>query len=140
MKRTIVIYGLSLAALIALLKIIEYRLFVHDFSFEVYAGVIAILFTALGIWAGLRLTRKKVVIIGPEFQLDANAVARLGISKRQQEVLNLMSKGMSNQEIADTLFVSVNTIKTHSSNLFQKLDVSRRAQAVKRAKELRLIP
>jgi len=140
LKRTIVIYGLSLAALIALLKIIEYRLFVHDFSFEVYAGVIAILFTALGIWAGLRLTRKKVVIIGPEFQLDANAVARLGISKRQQEVLNLMSKGMSNQEIADTLFVSVNTIKTHSSNLFQKLDVSRRAQAVKRAKELRLIP
>ena len=140
LKRTIILYGLSLAALLAILKMVEYRLFVRDLSVEVYAGFIAVLFTSLGIWLGLKLTRKKVVVLSPDFRLDTSAIERLGISKREQEVLELISKGLSNQEIADKLFVSVNTIKTHSSNLFQKLEVSRRTQAIQRAKELRLIP
>ncbi|CAN5222529.1 response regulator transcription factor [soil metagenome] len=140
MRKTILIYGLSLAALLVILKTFEYRLFVRDLSMEVYAGFIAVLFTSLGVWVGLKLTRKKVVFISPDFQLDTLAIERLGISKRETEVLELISKGLSNQEIADKLFVSVNTIKTHSSNLFQKLDVSRRTQAIQRAKELRLIP
>lgn len=140
MKRTIFLYGLSLASLVALLKFFEYRLFIRDLSLEFYVGVVAVLFTALGVWVGRRLTKKIVIIASPDFHLDARALDRLGISKREFEVLELISIGLSNQEIADKLFVSVNTIKTHSSNLFQKLDVSRRTQAIQRAKELRLIP
>jgi len=139
-KRTIILYGLALAALIFVLKYMEYRLFVQDISTEVYIGIIAVLFTVLGIWAGLRLTRKKVIVAGPEFLFNEGGLERLGISKREHEVLGLMASGLSNQEIADKLFVSVNTIKTHTSNLFLKLEVSRRTQAIQKAKELRLIP
>ena len=140
-KRTIFIYGLSLAALISLLKILEYKLFVRDVSMEFYIGMIAVMFTVLGAWVGLKLTRKKPIIItNPDFRFDETRLERLGISKREHEVLELMSKGLSNQEIADTLFVSLNTIKTHSSNLFVKLDAKRRTQAIQRAKELYLIP
>lgn len=141
MTRTITLYGLALAALITLLKVLEYRLFVRDMSMEIYVGIIAILFTVLGVWAGLKLTRKKTVVItNPNFQLDEARLEALGISKREYEVLELMAKGFSNQEIADKLFVSLNTIKTHSSNLFLKLEAKRRTQAIQRAKELSLIP
>lgn len=140
MKRTIILYGLSLAVLIFLLKFIEYRFLVRDLSLEFYIGAIAIFFTALGVWAGLKLTKKKTVIItNPAFQFDQSRMDSLGISKREYEVLKLMAKGLSNQEIADRLFVSLNTIKTHSSNLFLKLGVSRRTQAVQKARELQLI-
>jgi NarL family two-component system response regulator LiaR len=139
-KRTVILYGLSLAVLIVVMKYFEYRLFVRDLSLEFYVGIVAIFFTALGVWAGLRLTRKKIVMISPDFRLDEAALERLGISKREKEVLDLIAGGLSNQEIADKLFVSLNTVKSHSSNLFQKLDVSRRTQAIQRAKELRLIP
>jgi two-component system, NarL family, response regulator LiaR len=140
MKRTVILYGLALAVLVFLLKYLEYRLIVHDLSIEFYVGLVALFFTGLGIWGGLKLTRKQVVRVGPEFILNEPELQRLGISKREHEVLELMAKGLSNQEIADKLFVSLNTIKTHLSNLFLKLDVSRRTQAVQRAKELRLIP
>ncbi len=140
MKRTVILYGLALAGLVLLLKYLEYRLIVHDLSIEFYVGSVALFFTGLGIWAGLKLTRKQVVVVGPEFILNDAELQRLGISKREHEVLELMAKGLSNQEIADKLFVSLNTIKTHSSNLFLKLDVNRRTQAIQRAKELRLIP
>jgi NarL family two-component system response regulator LiaR len=137
--RTVIIYGLALAALIALMRYIEYQFLTKSLSVEFYVGIVAIFFTALGIWAGLKLTRKKVEIIGPEFILNEAELARLDISKRELEVLELMASGLSNQEIADKLFVSLNTIKTHSSNLFLKLEVSRRTQAVQRARELRII-
>lgn len=140
MKRTVILYGLALAGLVFLLKYLEYRLIVHDLSIEFYVGLVALFFTGLGIWTGLKLTRKQVVRVGPEFILNESELQRLGISKREHEVLVLMAKGLSNQEIADKLFVSLNTIKTHLSNLFLKLEVSRRTQAVQRAKELRLIP
>ena len=126
--------------MVTLLKFVEYRLFVRDLSMEFYVGVVAVLFTSLGVWVGLKLTRKKVILISPDFVFDQPALDRLGISKREFEVLGLIASGLSNQEIADKLFVSVNTIKSHSSNLFQKLDVSRRTQAIQRAKELRIIP
>ncbi|MBI1769697.1 MAG: DNA-binding response regulator [Bacteroidetes bacterium] len=119
---------------------VEYRYYIHDLSIEFYVGGIAILFSALGIWAGLKLTRKKVITASPDFVLDETQMQKLGISKREHEVLQLMAQGLSNQEIADKLFVSLNTIKTHSSNLFLKLDVSRRTQAVQKGKALRLIP
>ena len=140
MKRTIILYSLALAALVFLMKFLEYRFIIRDLSLEFYFGIVAILFTALGIWAGLKLTRKKIVLVGQEFIFNESELQRLSISKRELEVLELISKGLSNQQIADTLFVSLNTIKTHSSNLFLKLDVNRRTQAVQRAKELRLIP
>lgn len=140
MKRTVILYGLALAVLIFLLKLLQYRLIIRDLSIEFYVGAVAVMFTGLGIWAGLKLTRKRVVMVGSEFILNEIELQRLGISKREHEVLGLMSQGLSNQQIADKLFVSLNTIKTHSSNLFLKLEVSRRTQAVQKAKELRLIP
>jgi DNA-binding CsgD family transcriptional regulator len=140
MRKTILLYGVAMAALTGILKFIEYRYFIRDFSLEFYLGAVAILFTSLGVWAGLRLTRKKVVIASQEFKLNEAELQRLTISKREYEVLELMSQGLSNQEIADKLFVSLNTIKTHSSNLFMKLDARRRTQAIHRAKELGLLP
>jgi len=140
MKRIVILYGLALAVLVFLLKYLEYRLIVHDLSIEFYIGLVALFFTGLGIWAGLKLTRKQIVIVGPDFFLNEAELNRLGISRREHDVLELMAKGLSNKEIADKLFVSLNTVKTHSSNLFLKLEVSRRTQAVQRGKELRLIP
>ena len=140
MLRIIVIYGIALAALVGVLKYVEYRFLVRDLSQEIYVGLIAFIFTGLGIWAGPRLLRRKVVFVRPDFVLDERALGRLGISKREHEVLELMAQGHSNQEIADKLYVSVNTVKTHLGNLFLKLEVSRRTQAVQKGKELGLIP
>ncbi len=140
MKKTIFLYGLALAVLILIMRMIEYRFLVRDLTLEFYVGTLAIFFTALGIWVGLRFTRKKVVVIRPEFQFNEKEQLQRGISKRELEVLELMAQGLANQEIADKLFVSLNTVKTHSSNLFSKLEVSRRTQAIQKAKELNLIP
>ena len=140
MWRTAIAYGLSFAALIFLLKFLEYRYIIRTLSIEVYLGLMSLFFTTLGVWVGLKLTRKKIVHVGTEFQFNQEAGDRLGISKRELEVLELMAAGLSNQEIADKLFVSLNTVKTHSSNLFLKLEVSRRTQAVQKAKEIKLIP
>jgi NarL family two-component system response regulator LiaR len=140
MRKTILLYGVALAALTGILKFIEYRFFVRDLSLEFYLGAVAVIFAGLGVWAGLRLTRRKVVIANPDFKLNEPELQRLGISKREYEVLELMAQGLSNQEIADKLFVSLNTVKTHSSNLFMKLDARRRTQAVRRAKEFGLLP
>jgi len=140
MRKTILLYGLAMAALTVILKFIEYRFFVHDLSLEFYLGAVAVLFTALGVWAGMRLTRRKVIVANPDFKLNEPEIQRLGISKREYEVLELMAQGLSNQEIADKLFVSLNTVKTHSSNRFMKLDARRRTQAIHRAKELGLLP
>jgi DNA-binding CsgD family transcriptional regulator len=145
MRKTVLLYGAAMAALIGVLKFIEYRYYVRDLSMEVYLGVVAALFTCLGVWVGLRLTRKKVVVVMPEVQRPDFLrkdleLQRLGISKREYEVLELIAQGHSNQEIAEKLFVSLNTVKTHSSNLFMKLDARRRTQAVIRAKERGLLP
>ena len=152
MRKTILLYGIAMAALIGLLKFIQYQFFVRDLSIEFYIGMVAILFVCLGAWAGSRLTRTKVSIVEKEvivervmvadsdFRVNAAELDRLGISKREYEVLELISQGLSNQEIADKLFVSMNTIKTHSSNLFMKLDARRRTQAIQRAREFGLLP
>jgi NarL family two-component system response regulator LiaR len=142
-KKTIILYGVALAVLVFILKFIEYRFFVRDLSLEFYIGLIAFLFTGIGIWSGLKLTSGKVIITtvpAQPYELNEAELKRLGISKREYEVLELMAEGLSNQEIADKLFVSLNTVKTHTSNLFLKLDTKRRTQAVQKAKALRLIP
>jgi len=139
-KKTIFLYGLALALLIFALRFIEYRFLVRDLTLEFYVGLVAILFAGLGIWIGLRLTRKEVVVVNPEFKFNEKEQSQRNISKRELEVLELMAQGLANQEIADKLFVSINTVKTHSSNLFSKLEVGRRTQAIKKAKGLGLIP
>ncbi|RAW01883.1 helix-turn-helix transcriptional regulator [Pseudochryseolinea flava] len=143
MRRTVVLYSLALAALVFILKFLEYRYFVRDLSMEFYLGLVAVMFTALGVWAGYKLTRKKPVVVEVpvrSFVLDEGLLAQLTISKREYEVLELIAKGLSNQEIANKLFVSLNTVKTHTSNLFSKLDVKRRTQAIEKAQSLRLLP
>ena len=139
MRRIIIVYGIAMAALVGLLKLVEYKYLIRDIPLEFYIGLVALLFTALGIWAGLRLTRRKVIHLSEPFEIDETNLQKLGISKREYEVLELISRGHSNQEIADKLFVSTSTIKTHVANLFAKLDASRRTQAISRAKELRII-
>lgn len=140
MNRTIVLYSLALAALLFLLQRLQFGYIVRDLSLEFYLAVVALLFTSVGIWAGLKLTRPKTkVIIKKDFEFNEEEFNRLGISNRELEVLELMAQGLSNQEIANKLFVSLNTVKTHSSNLFIKLDAKRRTQAVQKAKELGFI-
>jgi DNA-binding NarL/FixJ family response regulator len=138
--------AVSLGGLLFLLRWLELRvLFVHH-AMELYVGAIALIFTGLGIWLALRLVQRKTVIVEkeiavePDFSLNEEAVRETGISRRELEVLALMADGLSNQEIADKLFVSLNTVKTHSSRLFEKLGVKRRTQAVERGKSLRIIP
>jgi NarL family two-component system response regulator LiaR len=147
-----VLYGLSLAALLLLLKWLELRFVIIDHAFDVYIGAIAVIFTALGIWLALKLARPKTetIVIEKEvfihkrlaagFIPDEDQLARLGLSPRELEVLQLMAEGLSNQEIAGRLFVSLNTVKTHCSRLFEKLDVRRRTQAIDKAKKLNIIP
>lgn len=132
-----------LALLIFLLKVLEYKFFVRDLSLEFYIGVVALLFTGLGIWVGLKLTRKRNPMPPPavgSFVPNESALQQIGISPREYEVLEGMAQGFSNQEIADKLFLSINTVKTHTSNLFTKLDARRRTQAIQKAKALGLIP
>jgi NarL family two-component system response regulator LiaR len=140
MRRTIVIYGAAMAILVGLLKLIEYKYFVRDIPLEFYIGLVAVMFTALGVWAGLRLTRPKVITTSGSFELNQANLGKTGISSREYEVLELIAQGFSNEEIAEKLFVSISTVKTHVSNLFSKLDARRRTQAVQRAKELHIIP
>lgn len=145
-----ILYGISLALLLFLLKWLELRFVIFDHSFEIYATCIAIIFTALGIWLALKLSKPKIerVVIEKEvyvnrnenFVQDTSLIAQLELSKRELEILSLMAEGHSNQEMAAQLFISLNTIKTHNQNLFEKLDVKRRIQAVEKAKRLNIIP
>jgi ATP/maltotriose-dependent transcriptional regulator MalT len=133
---------------IVLLKVFEYRFLVVEHSVEIYGGLIALVFATLGIWLGLKLTRKKETIIVKEitvpapqtFTLNEDRLRDLGVTKRELEILALIAKGMSNREIAESLFVSENTVKTHSSRLFDKMGARRRTQAVQMGKDLGLIP
>jgi DNA-binding CsgD family transcriptional regulator len=143
-----ILYGLSLAVLLLLLKWLEWRFVIINHAFEIYAGSIALIFTGLGIWLAKKLITPKVKTVIVEKEVFANAafvlnqeeVNRLRLSAREMEVLQLMADGLSNQQIAERLFVSLNTIKTHTSNLFLKMEVERRTQAIEMAKRLGLIP
>lgn len=146
--KKVFIYGTVLGFLILGLKFAEYRFLIKSNSFEVYAGLIAILFAIVGIWGGSKFVKKKEILVVKEvlvqpkenFSVNENNLKQLGISKREHDVLMLMAQGLSNQEVADKLFVSLNTVKTHSSKLFEKLNVQRRTQAVQEAKKLGLVP
>jgi len=151
------IYSISLGFLLFLLKWLQLRFIIFDYSFEIYAGLIAIIFTALGIWLALKLSKPKIETVvvekevyvtrnenlhdpQTEFIRNTSLISQLELSKRELEILNLMAQGYSNEEIAAKIFVSLSTVKSHNQNLFQKLDVKRRIQAVEKARSLNLIP
>jgi DNA-binding CsgD family transcriptional regulator len=146
--RSVLIYGVSLAAALFLMKWLEWRFLIVSHAFEIYAGIIAVIFTGLGIWLALKLSKPKINVVTIEkvqtghkgFVLNKSTLAQSGISARELEVLELMALGLSNEEIAGRLFVSLSTIKTHLSNVFFKLNVRRRTQAVEKAKRMGLIP
>lgn len=147
-NRDTILYGISLAFLLFFLKWIELRFIIINHTLEIYIGLIALLFTGLGIWLALKLTKpkvetqiieKEITTKNADFIINEEAMTELSLSKRELEVLQLMADGLSNQEIAERLFVSLNTIKTHSSKVFEKMDVKRRTQAVEKAKRLSLI-
>lgn len=151
MKRYVILYGVLGGALIALLKFVEYRWLVLSHSVEIYGGLVAAVFVVLGLWLGATLTGRPERIVVREVEVPAAPVpaeggaldpARreaLGITKRELEILGLIAEGLSNREIAERIFVSENTVKTHSSRLFDKLNAKRRTQAVQLAKEMGLI-
>lgn len=148
-NRSILLYGASLAVLLLIMKWLEWRLIIIDHTFELYAGAVAVLFTALGIWLSNKLTRpktntviveKEVIVKAHDFILNEAELTRLGLTGREMEVLQSIADGLSNQQIAERLFLSLNTIKTHSSKLFEKLEVQRRTQAVEKARKLKIIP
>ena len=148
MKRHVLIYGLIGGILIAALKWAEYRFLVIEYSIEIYGGLIAATFAVLGIWLGLKLTGRRQTIVvkeipvpaGGPFVLDERKREDLHITRRELEILELIAQGLSNREIAEKLFVSENTVKTHSSRVFDKLGARRRTQAVQLGKEFGLLP
>jgi DNA-binding CsgD family transcriptional regulator len=148
MRKHVLRYGLLAGVLIAVLRLIEYRWLVVEHSVEIYGGLVAAVFASLGIWLGLRLTRRvetvvvrEVMVTAPvNFERDQGKLEALGITPRELEILQLIAEGLSNREIAERVCVSENTVKTHSSRVFDKLGARRRTQAVQMGKELRLIP
>jgi len=152
MRKHILLYGIVAGLLIACLKYIEYQWLVVDYSLEIYGGLVAAIFAALGIWLGLRLTRPKVTVqetvvvrevpvpAPADFVRDERKLESLGLTPRELEILQLIADGLSNREIAGRIGVSENTVKTHSSRVFDKLGARRRTQAVQLGKSMRLIP
>ena len=145
----IILYGSSLALLLLLLRGLELFVLFSPQSQDIYIGVIALLFTGLGIWLAMKLAKLKtetIIVEKPiyvytnnDFTPNEAEIENLSISKRELEVLQLMAEGLSNNEIAEKLFISLNTVKTHSSKVFEKLDVKRRTQAVEKAKKSGII-
>jgi two-component system, NarL family, response regulator LiaR len=148
--RLIWIYGGSLALLLFVLKWLELRFIIYDHALDIYIGAIALLFTLLGIWLALKLSKPKTktVIVektvyqpaAVDFSLNQAALREMGLSTRELEVLQLLAKGHSNKNIAEQLYVSLNTVKTHCSKIFEKMEVHSRMQAIEKAKGIGLLP
>jgi DNA-binding CsgD family transcriptional regulator len=147
MKR-ILLYAAAGGLLVAGLQFVEYQHFVRAYPGEVYGGIVAVIFTAVGITLGLKWTRAKEVVVirevrvrdaGP-FVLNLEELKRTGLTPRELEILGLIAEGLSNREIGEKVFVSENTVKTHSARVFEKLGAARRTQAVQEARRLGLIP
>ena len=153
MRKQVLIFGLVGGVLVTLLQWTEFHFVVLEHSIAIYGVLIAILFAGAGIWLGTRLLAPRERIVDriaeivapaaappPNFATDNTVRERLGITRREMEVLELVARGLSNREIGETLFVSENTVKTHCSRAFDKLGARRRTEAVQRSKELGLFP
>lgn len=151
--RSVIVFGIAAGVLILAMQLVEYRFLVVERSVEIYGAIVAGAFAAAGIWIGLKLTKTKVVPVevpvevrvevpvpaGP-FVLNTAKVDELGLTPRELEVLGLIAEGLSTKEMAERLFVSDNTVKTHANRVLEKLGASRRTQAVQVAKQFGLIP
>lgn len=137
MARTIILYALALALAVAALEWLEYRYVTRAFGTEIYIALLAIGFVGLGLWAGRRLTPRPA---GPGFRRNHEAIRSLGLTARECEILELLASGQSNKELARTLGISPNTVKTHLARLYEKLEVQKRVQAIEKARWLALIP
>ena len=158
MAKTVVVFGVAGGVLIAAMQFVEYRFLVVEHSLEIYGAILAAVFAAAGIWLGRTLRKTKIVPVetrvevpvevrvevpvpapsGP-FVPDATRIAELGLTPRELDVLQLIAEGLSTREMAERLFVSENTVKTHSGRVLDKLGASRRTQAVQLGKQLGLI-
>lgn len=140
MKKSILIYGILMGLLFAVLQIVEYKYSIRDIPTSAMMGVLAIIFISIGVWVGKSLGAKKN---GVDLEQQAENIEQrlllLKISAREYEVLQLINKGLSNQQIADHLFISLSTVKSHTSNLFEKLESKRRTQALQKAKKLEIL-
>jgi len=147
--RPILLYGLLLALLVFVLKWLQWKFLIVDNAIDIYVGLIAVFFTALGVWVANQLVKPKVetiigekeVILQPSenFLVDESALKKLNLNQREYQVLQLLAKGHSNADIANDLFLSLSTIKTHTSNLYLKMEVKSRTQAITKGKLLRII-
>jgi DNA-binding CsgD family transcriptional regulator len=137
MARTILLYALALAAGAGLLQWLEYRYVTRAYSTEIYVALLAAGFVGLGVWVGRKLTAAPPTA---GFVRNEAAIRSLGLSPRECEILALLASGQSNKEMARTLAISPNTIKTHVARVYEKLEVARRVQAIEKARWLRLIP
>lgn len=135
--KPVALYALALGVGAFLLEWLEYKYVTKAFATEIYIVLIAICFTGLGIWAGYRLTPKVAAV---PFERNGAALKALGLTEREVLVLERLAAGDANKEIARALDISPNTVKTHIANLFQKLEVERRTQAIQKARELRILP
>lgn len=146
--RPILVFGFVGGAVTLLLKSIEYRYLILEHSFQVYGGIVAVIFVVLGIWFGVTLTKKPETIVIKEvsapvtsaFTRNVAGMQAAGLTPRELQILELIAGGLSNREIAERIFVSENTVKTHSKRLFEKLNARRRTQAVAAGKELGILP
>ncbi len=137
MTRTVILYALALALAVAALQWLEHRYVMRSFSTEIYVALVAAAFVALGLWAGLRLTPRPAA---PGFERNEAAIRSIGLTARECEILELLASGRSNKELARTLGISPNTVKTHLARLYEKLDVANRIGAIEKARWLALIP
>ncbi len=139
LNKKILVFAGSFAAILIILKTIEFFFFHYKFTFETYLGIIATIFLTLGIYFGSKLGYKKVQNSSPQNSTTLNEGIETDLSLRELEVLLNISDGLTNQQIADKLFISLNTIKTHTANIYSKLGVKSRTQAISKAKSLKLI-
>ena len=137
MARTIILYALALAVAVAALEWLEYRYLTRAFPTEIYIALLAAGFVGLGLWVGRRLTPGAPALV---FERNAAAIRSLGLTARECEILALLASGQSNKELARTLGISPNTVKTHLARLYEKLGVQKRVQAIEKARWLALIP
>jgi two-component system, NarL family, response regulator LiaR len=149
-SRHILLYGVLMAVLVFVLKWLQWKYIIADYSLDIYIGLLALLFTGLGVWIAIHLSTPKIqtVIIEKEvfipvtedFTVNEAELKNLNLTSREYEVLQLLAKGKSNAEIGEILFLSLSTVKTHVSNLFDKMEVKSRIQAVEKAKRLKITP